>query len=81
MIWTLQDAKNKFSELVERAAKEGPQTVTKHGKSAVVVVSTQDWEELQGSDLSLADFFASSPLADSGLEIDRDASPVRSVGL
>ncbi len=35
--WSVQDAKNRFSEVVA-AARRGPQTVTKHGKPAVVVV-------------------------------------------
>lgn len=43
--WQLQDAKNKFSEVVRRAEIEGPQIVTKHGKEAVVVVSAKDYEE------------------------------------
>lgn len=36
-IWSLQDAKAKFSEVVRRAQTEGPQTVTVHGKEAVVI--------------------------------------------
>jgi hypothetical protein len=35
--WSIQDAKNRFSEVVE-AAQCRPQLVTKHGKPAVVVV-------------------------------------------
>jgi len=35
--WQLQDAKNKFSNLVDKAQHNGPQIVTKHGKYAVVV--------------------------------------------
>ena len=37
MQWQLQEAKAKFSELVQKAIDEGPQTVTRHGKDAVVV--------------------------------------------
>ncbi|MGE5270542.1 MAG: type II toxin-antitoxin system Phd/YefM family antitoxin, partial [Thiohalocapsa sp.] len=36
-IWSVQDAKNRFSEVVN-AARKVPQTVTKHGKAAVVIV-------------------------------------------
>lgn len=36
--WQLQEAKNKFSEVVRKAIEEGPQTVTKHGKESVVVL-------------------------------------------
>ncbi|MBM3223472.1 MAG: type II toxin-antitoxin system Phd/YefM family antitoxin [Candidatus Tectomicrobia bacterium] len=38
-LWPLQDAKNRFSELVEQALHDGPQVVTRHGKATVVVLS------------------------------------------
>jgi prevent-host-death family protein len=40
--WQLQDAKNRFSEVVKRARDEGPQTVTVHGQRAAVVMSAAD---------------------------------------
>jgi len=43
--WQLQEAKNHFSEVVDRAIKEGAQTVTKHGKPAVLVISVEDYEK------------------------------------
>jgi antitoxin Phd len=44
--WSVQDAKNRFSEVVEAARRE-PQTVTKHGKPAVVVVAVDEYERLR----------------------------------
>jgi antitoxin Phd len=44
--WSLQDAKNSFSAVVEAASKGTPQTVTKRGKPAVVVVSVAEYERL-----------------------------------
>ena len=44
--WSVQDARNRFSEVVE-AAKHTPQTVTKHGKPAVVVVDAAEYERLR----------------------------------
>ena len=44
--WSVQDAKNRFSEVVE-AARRAPQTVTKHGKPAVVVVDVAEYERLR----------------------------------
>jgi len=44
--WSVQDAKNRFSEVVE-AARRQPQTVTKHGKPAVVVVAADEYERLR----------------------------------
>lgn len=47
-VWQLQDAKNKFSELVERAADGEPQVVTKRGKRAAVLVSAAEYARLKG---------------------------------
>ena len=44
--WSVQDAKNQFSAVVE-AARRAPQTVTKHGKPAVVVIDAEDYERLR----------------------------------
>lgn len=44
--WSVQDAKNRFSEVVE-AARSKPQTVTKHGKRAVVVVAAEEYDRLK----------------------------------
>jgi antitoxin Phd len=43
MSWQLQDAKNHLSEVVNLALSEGPQTITRHGKPAVVVISAQQY--------------------------------------
>jgi antitoxin Phd len=43
--WTLQDAKARFSELVNRAESDGPQLVTRHGKNTVVVISYNKFRE------------------------------------
>jgi len=44
--WSVQDAKNRFSEVIE-AARRNPQTVTKHGRPAVVVVAADEYERLR----------------------------------
>ena len=44
--WTLQDAKNKFSEVVNAACAGTPQVVTKRGQPAVVVLSTASYNHL-----------------------------------
>jgi prevent-host-death family protein len=61
MAWQLQAAKQRFSELVERARREGPQVVTKHGRAAVVVVSAEDYRRLKGSDDDLVKFLRAAP--------------------
>ena len=45
--WPVQDAKARFSELLETSLSEGPQLVTKHGKAAAVLVPIRQWNALQ----------------------------------
>jgi prevent-host-death family protein len=46
--WTVAGAKAKFSELIEKAKSEGPQKITKHGRTAVVIVATtEEWDRLR----------------------------------
>jgi prevent-host-death family protein len=54
--WQLQDAKNRFSEVVKRARDEGPQAVTVHGQRAAVVVSAPEFDRLTKPTRSFADF-------------------------
>lgn len=79
--WQLQEAKNKFSEVVRRAISEGPQTVTKHGKDSVVVVSAEEFRKSHRSKDSLVDFFQQSPLASVNLSLKRDKSKTRNISL
>lgn len=44
--WSVQDAKARFSEVMDRAAEEGPQTITRHGVDRVVVLSVKDYHAL-----------------------------------
>jgi len=60
--WSVQDAKNRFSEVVE-AARRKPQTVTKHGKPAVVVVAADEYERLRKLEKLKAPTFAEMLLA------------------
>ncbi len=69
--WQLQDAKARFSEVVKKAASEGPQEITVHGEPAAVVLSIEAFKKLTGRDDepgNMADFFLKSPLK--GLELD-----------
>ena len=70
-IWALQDAKNRFSEVVKHALHEGPQTITRRGKETAVIVSMSDFRALAGTKGDLVRFLQKSPLADAELEIDR----------
>ncbi len=71
-VWQLQEAKNKFSNLVDRAQLEGPQIVTRHGKEAVVVLSAKDYKKLSKPKINLFNFIQKSPLGGKNLELARD---------
>ena len=60
--WSIQDAKNRFSEVVE-AARRAPQTVTKHGKPTVMVVDVAEYERLRRLERAKAPSFADVLLA------------------
>ena len=77
MRWKLQDAKARFSELVQKAIEEGPQTVTRHGKQTVVVLSAAQFELMKKRQISLKDLLQSAPWHE--LEIERDKSPPREI--
>ncbi|HKV23041.1 MAG TPA: type II toxin-antitoxin system Phd/YefM family antitoxin [Candidatus Acidoferrum sp.] len=69
--WTVAEAKAKLSEVVEKARTSGPQTITRHGKEAAVVVSIEEWNRKSKRKGNLTEFFARSPLREAGLEIER----------
>lgn len=52
-VWQLQEAKSRFSEVVERAINQGAQTVTKHGRPAVVILSAEEYRRSHGPKKSL----------------------------
>ena len=79
--WTVAQAKAKLSEVIEKARSLGPQTITRNGRKAAVVVAAQEWERKTRREGNLAEFFASSPLRRSGLKIDRLRGGVRKAGL
>ena len=73
-IWQLQDAKNRFSELVNKTLNEGPQIVTRRGEEVVVIVSTEEYKKLLKSQTSLLEFFRESPMVGVELDLERDSS-------
>lgn len=82
--WQLQDAKARFSELFRRALEDGPQRVTRHGRAAVVVLPAEEYERLLNAHAqkgSLVRFFADSPLAGSGIQLERQRDYGRTVEL
>ena len=69
MEWQLQQAKAKFSELVQKAVDEGPQTVTRHGKPTVVVLSAEQFDLMKKRQIDLKDLLPL--LAPDELDLER----------
>ena len=78
--WPLQDAKNRFSAVVNAALAGTPQQVTRRGKLAVVVLAAKEYERLRhlekASASSFADFLLAIPQDDG--EFERLSLPLRS---
>ena len=80
MRWQLQEAKQKFSQLVQRVLDEGPQVVTRRGEEVVVVVSTTEFHRLTEALPDFKDFLLSLPDLDN-LDIVRGEDAARPVEL
>lgn len=79
--WQLQTAKNKFSEVIEKALHEGPQVVTRRGLETVVVLSMEEYRYLTRPRGSLVDFFKNAPFKDVELDLERNRDTGREVDL
>lgn len=62
-MWSVQDAKNKFSAVVDAALAGQPQQVTRRGKPAVVVLSAQEYQRLLSAAVASRESFAAHLLA------------------
>jgi prevent-host-death family protein len=79
--WTVAEAKAKFSEVIDHAQAQGPQTITRNGRQAVVIVAAEEWERRNRRSGSLAEFFAASPLPGSKLKVRRSGGAFRKLDL
>ena len=52
MNWQVQEAKQRFSELLRAAHADGPQVVTRHGEEMAAVVDITDWHRMSGSSMN-----------------------------
>lgn len=75
--WQLQEAKSKFSELIDEALSEGPQVITRRGVETAVVLSFSDYRQLLLNRKKLSEFFRESPLVGSNIDLQRDKSSLR----
>ena len=70
--WQLQEARNKFSQVVEEAISSWPQLITKRGVEAVVLLSYAEYRKLIVTQHKLSTFFRASPLVEASLDLRRN---------
>lgn len=80
-VWTVAKAKAQFSEVIDRAASQGPQTVTRNGRKAAIIVAPEEWDRRTKRKGSLVEFFMNSPLRGSGLKVTRSKDVPRKIDL
>lgn len=61
MAWQVQEAKQRFSELVRRALDEGPQVVSRRGEDVVVVLAKSEFDRLKTTKLGFKQFLLEGP--------------------
>lgn len=75
--WQLQEAKSKFSKVVDEAIRSGPQIITRRGVETVILLSYAEYRQLVVARPKLSTFFRESPLAEVSLDLCRDKSSAR----
>lgn len=78
--WQVQEAKSRFSEVIETAEKKGPQIITKHGTERAVVLSIADFRSLTAHKPGLKEYLLEGPKVDS-FEIKRERDTGRGIKL
>ncbi len=77
--WKVQEAKARFSELLEKANEDGPQVIARHGKERAVVLSVKEYKKLKARKPSFKDWILSMPKVD--LKIKRSKERPRRIVL
>lgn len=83
-VWSVQQAKDHFSEMVDAARQGEPQTITRHGKAAVVVMAAEDYARMRQAERAAAPSFIEHLLAmptndDDTWDFERPTIPERNV--
>jgi prevent-host-death family protein len=86
--WQIQDAKQRFSEMIRAVTSQGPQVITRHGEDVAVVVDINEYRTLTRSAVDLAGLLLGGPKLDDGtadvfteIEAERKADLGRAVDL
>jgi prevent-host-death family protein len=70
MLWQVQEAKQRFSELLRAVKRDGPQVVTRHGEEIAVVIVIAEYRRLRGDVMDFKEFLRTGPDF-AGLELTR----------
>ncbi len=81
MQWQVQEAKQRFSEVLRAAATGEPQIVTKHGEAVAVVIDIAEYRRLRGESLGLMGYLRAEPLLDVDLPTERAHDLPRDIDL
>lgn len=80
MSWQVQEAKQRFSELIRAAHADGPQVVTRHGEEIAVVIDIADYRHLKGETTEFKDYLRSGPALED-LDVSRSTERPRIIDL
>ncbi len=81
MQWQVQEAKQRFSEVLRAAEAGEPQIVTKHGEAVAVVIDIAEYRRLRGESLSFMDYLRADPSLDGDLPVERQPDQPREIDL
>jgi prevent-host-death family protein len=79
--WQVQDAKQRFSEVLRAAEAGDPQVVTRHGREVAVLIDIAEYRRFYGRSPGLMEYLRADPVVDDDLDIQRDPRPPRDVDL
>jgi prevent-host-death family protein len=86
--WQIQDAKQRFSEMIRAVASEGPQVITRHGEDVAVIVDIGEYRRLTRPGADLASILLGGPKLDDDIvgvfaeiEAERKADIGRAIDL
>ena len=78
-VWTVAEAKARFSEVLDETLGSGPQVITRNGRETAVIVSAEEWKRKTKRVGTLVEFFQNSPLRGSGVKLERAKLKLRDV--
>ena len=86
--WQIQEAKQRFSEMIRAVTSQGPQVITRHGEDIAVVIDVREFHRLTRAAVNLTDILLGGPKVDDSIvdvfaeiEAERQADPGREVDL